>query len=226
MSDVIYYWWCCHSYSQQPRARFPWRVLLCRRSVFVGRGRFGGFLYSLHFRRISYKYLEHRSAARIKQFLWKILELLLTPPWPYPKKQMGDCTVYLLSIHERITAPTLPGSSMALYMLNYSTAVTDLAKFIRKSTLNPWRTASQELISCSGITLSRPCRQSMILGTSIFIVMSGWHFDSSGLQMTIGLPLRARTCWQAFKDLIERSSQVIIMIYWESPLNENQVTVL
>ena len=75
---------------------------------------------------------------------------------------------------------------------NYST-VTDLARLRGKSTFKPSATASQYAMSWSGMTLSRPCNKSTVLGTSIRSVFSGGNSSSPVLQMTIGRPFRAMT---------------------------------
>ena len=79
-----------------------------------------------------------------------------------------------------------------LTVIIYST-VTDLAKFRGKSTLSPSPTASQYAMSWRGMTLSRPWRQSTVLGISIFSVCSAGNSESLALQMTIGRPPRAMT---------------------------------
>lgn len=83
----------------------------------------------------------------------------------------------------------------SLFPLSYSpySTVTDFAKFLGISTFNPSATANQYAINCSGITFSRPCRQSTVFGISIFSHLSSRNSSSSGLQMTIGLPERAMT---------------------------------
>ena len=113
---------------------------------------------------------------------------------------------------------------------NHST-VTDLARLRGKSTFKPSATASQYAMSWSGMTLSRPCNKSTVLGTSIRSVFSGGNSSSPGLQMTIGRPFRAMTrnsvsgcqslsgwfrsfipCWYALSDFAKISSLVRIMM--------------
>jgi hypothetical protein len=113
---------------------------------------------------------------------------------------------------------------------NHST-VTDLARLRGKSTFKPSATASQYAISWSGMTLSRPCNKSTVLGTSIRSVFSGGNSSSPWLQITIGRPFRAMTrnnvsdvnlsqygsdrfipCWYALSDFAKISSLVRIMM--------------
>ena len=95
----------------------------------------------------------------------------------------------------------------------YST-VTDLAKFRGKSTLSPSPTASQYAMSWRGMTLSKPWRQSTVLGISIFSVCSDGNSLSSGLQMTIGRPPRAMTGWECQWTIQAREQLCIELPCW------------
>lgn len=108
---------------------------------------------------------------------------LFLPPLSNPK-----------SMHPQLQNTRSPLLS-SLFPLSYSpySTVTDFAKFLGISTFNPSATANQYAINCSGITFSRPCRQSTVFGISIFSHLSSRNSSSSGLQMTIGLPERAMT---------------------------------
>jgi hypothetical protein len=85
-----------------------------------------------------------------------------------------------------------PRPNTTVRCCNHST-VTDLARLRGKSTFKPSATASQYAMSWSGMTLSRPCNKSTVLGTSIRSVFSGGKASSPVLQMTIGRPFRAMT---------------------------------
>jgi hypothetical protein len=82
--------------------------------------------------------------------------------------------------------------SLPILFPAYST-VTLLAKFRGKSTLRPSITASQYAMSCSGMTLRMPCSTSTVLGISMCSPGLVLNSSSLGLQMTMGLPLRAMT---------------------------------
>lgn len=75
----------------------------------------------------------------------------------------------------------------------YYSTVTDFARLRGKSTFKPSATASQYAINWSGITLRSPCKQSTVLGISIFSACPSLNSSSFGLQITMGFPERAIT---------------------------------
>lgn len=79
----------------------------------------------------------------------------------------------------------------------YST-VTDFARFLGQSMLQPRKTAMWKDKSCMGMTVKTPWRQSTVFGISKVLSAKDFVSSSPSSQMTIGLPSRAVTCCRAF----------------------------